>query len=231
MTTWTRPQLDRPPKPRRLADFYDENGLLLSYYASSRKVSKIMALIESKQHEAAAQAIKDYPSTNGYRLPLGVRLALKQSMTHVQLTHQFPWAVVWVSPKSGKRKRIKCGLLTQAVHAHHRLYEQGIEATIISRSRGYDIPPALRGRLKKSRKWCPHCMKPVRMQRVQPDDFFYARVWVETDKGWEQVERRLPLTRCPTCGNTNRDHVFRRSNQNWKRLKIAQGVRRVRRRR
>jgi hypothetical protein len=76
-------------------------------------------------------------------------------------------------------------------------------------------------------------MQPRRFRAVRPLQEFYAmvKVWSDEKKRYKWVDRKLRLLECQYCGCTNRETVFRRSNQPWEIRKFKRGVRRARRRR
>lgn len=206
---------------------YTEGGHLLPQYqvvgVKGDRAKRVLAALETAQRKAAIDVLQSHH--NGYKIPIGVRIALKQGFIYNQLSHLYPWAVYFWHPRTQQKKRIKCGLLTQACDIHYELHQRGIPAYIVSLCRGYDIPPTLRGKLPPRFKWCPWCMAPRKMSRVEPGEFFY--VIVRSSDGRER-ERRIPLTRCPVCSNSNRSPIFRRSNQRWLKVKVSPGIRRIR---
>lgn len=181
----------------------------------------------------AAKLVLTKMSDDDYRIPLGVRVALKQGFTWNQICHEFPWAVIWLS--DGERKQRKCRTLWEAVNFHKKAIAVNSTATIVSRQRAYDIPPQLRNKLPHGWKWCPRCMKPRKYKRMYQSSgdavTFYAnvKVWNKTKEKWDFAERKLHMMECPICLTNNRDPVFRRSNQPFHKRKIKKGVTRVRR--
>lgn len=205
----------RRPRVKKVADVF-ENGRL----RGDLQLTDMEDKLEERQRRAAKVAVM-----NG-DVPLGVRVALKQGFTWNQIVKEKPWAVMWL--KGGKRYVKHCGTLGAAVVTWRKVHAVVPNATIVSRARGYDIPSQLRGKLPKGWRWCPYCMKPRKYRRVG-DETFYAtiKVW-DPEKGrYIPKEHKLALMRCPMCRCTNRDPVFRRSNQPWERRKFKRGVRRA----
>jgi hypothetical protein len=167
---------------------------------------------------------------NGALSP-GLRQALKQALIWNQIVHKYPWAVMWL--KGGKRYRKKFQTLGGAIAFQQRAVRVAPSATVVSLSKSYDIPAALRGRLPKRWRWCPRCMKPRRFKRKDPLETFYVnrKEWSEDHKRYIPHEREIAVIECPLCGCTNRDTVFRRSNQPWEIRRIKPGKMRIRKRR
>lgn len=181
-----------------------------------------------RRHERQARILMT-TSWEGYEISLGVQQALQLPLMHAQRVNKYPWAVVWFSTKRGKYVRRLHESLASAIMFHRSAARVDPHATIISRQRGYDIPPSLRGKLPTPWKWCPHCMKPRKYRRLG-DRTFYAQVkrWNHTKQRYEWLDRRLALMICTICRCTNRDPVFRRSNQPWELRRFKRGAMRAR---
>lgn len=173
-----------------------------------------------------------------WKVPYGVRQALKQRLVYNQLAVKYPFYVTWISPKTGKRhkKYVSCivsgiQLITTRIQYHDP------DASIVSRTVGYPVPVKLRGKLPrrmngKMMYWCPLCMNARSFRRARPFAEFYAikKVWSEDKGRYVWKERKLALLECMVCGCTNRDSKFRASNQPYELRKIKAGVRRIKRR-
>lgn len=214
---------DSVPLPGTVGEMFD-GPLLKEEFNAHRPAARVL---ERYQRRSAERALA--MSNGEYKIPLGVRVALRSEFFPVQIVHRYPWAVVWFA--DGKRYRKLQTTLASAVVLHKQLVmDCGVKnATIISRSRGYDIPRELRGRLPSPWKWCPRCMKPKKYQRDPEGATTHVRrkEWNSEKKRYEFRERKVWLIRCPTCGCTNRDSVFRRSNQPWELRRFKQGVTRA----
>lgn len=227
----------------KVADLYGggTTGRLMN---PSVDTPKVRQFLQSRHLRGVNGYIGDdgYYDHGGHRwkVPLGVRLALVSPLIHVQIVNKYPWAVSWRSPKSGKRLKKQFNTLISAVHfAATKAQYVDPRACVISRQRGYDLPPMLRRKqpLPKPWVWCPRCMQPRRYRRVynthgEPTTFYGPKKFWNSEKGvYESKTVELALTRCRFCGCNNRDHVFRRSNQPWEKRKFKRGVTRARRRR
>lgn len=226
----------------KVGDLYGAGttGRMLQPQLDTPKVRKFL----QQRH---AGSMNGYLTDNGvyvrgdhsWKVPLGVRLALSTPLIHVQIVNKYPWAVTWHSPKSGKRLQKRFNNLHTAIHfVATRAQYVDPHASIFSRQRGYDLPARLRRAepLPKPWVWCPRCMQPRKYRRSVNAHgeytTFQGNKKFKTDKGvyeWKVVE--LALLRCRYCGCTNRDIVFRRSNQPWEVRKFKKGVTRARRRR
>ena len=217
------------PEPKTVEDLFNSHNNLLR---GSYHTEKYLGILRHRQKrsESLIQELllveKGVLST--YKVPLGVKVALRTPLIHCQVVNRYPWAVVWVT-KSGKRKHKLQPTLVSAVLFHARAQKINATATIISRQRHYDIPSVLRGRIPKGWSWCPRCMKPRKYKRVTPQQDFTVikKSWSEEKQRWVFKERRVYLLECRTCGCTNRDPAYRRSNQPWEVRKIKRGKTRV----
>lgn len=167
------------------------------------------------------------------RLPVGVQQALKLPLIWTQIVNRYPWKVMWIRvDNEGRRKRGQklCTTLGGAIDIQRRAAKIVPNATIVSRVRGYDVPAPLRGSLPPRWYWCPRCMKPRRYVRDENNEQFEAmkKVWSTDNNRYKWVARKVWLLRCPMCACTNRDPVWRRSNQPWQTRRIKPGVTRIR---
>jgi hypothetical protein len=180
-----------------------------------------------KRHEKQAAYLFD-PT-----LPVGIQQALRLPLVHCQVASRYPWAVHFRRGAPTRWVRSLHHTLGGAMSFHRRALRLDPAATIVSRGRGYDIPPELRGRIPSPWKWCPHCMKPRKYRRVTPPRTFTAEVkhWSEEKQRWVWSVRSLALMKCPVCRNSNRSPIFRRSNQPWHTTRLGKHTQRVRRRR
>ena len=233
LTWWEYERRHKGPvlPPSSVSDLWDTQGHLRPEYHTD----KVLRQLERRQVRAAELAAKF--QDDSYKIPLGVRIALRQGFVYNQICKPRPWATYFIL--HGKRRRRLHAHLSDAVMFHKLLtVKKGIRnATIVSLARGYDIPPSLRGKLPPGWRWCPHCMKPRRYKRAydnrgNPRTFYgMVKMWDEKKSQWKYSDRKLAVLYCPMCHNTNRSHVFRRSNQPWHTRKIKQGVRRIRKQR
>lgn len=209
-------------------------NLMQGRYSTNVKVLRYI----KKRHKRYGRLIDE----NGFfryeghkwKVPFGVRLCLRRTLVNNQITVRYPWAVVWRSPKTGKRLKKYFSTPYQAiVFITTKAQYVDSRTALIARSVGYDIPPQLRGRIPKPWKWCPNCMGARRFKAVDPQEVFFAqvKVWNEKKFIYEYRDRKLRLMRCEICGCTNRDRKFRRSNQPWETRKFKPGVRRAKKRR
>jgi hypothetical protein len=173
-----------------------------------------------------------------WKVPYGVRLCLEMPLMHGQIVNRFPWAVTWVSPKTGNRLWKKFNTAISAIHFIATMAQYvDPKATLISRL-GYDIPADLRGRIPKPYYWCPRCMTARKFRRTYSEATFYGlkkvKVYGEGRRAgewwYEFKERQLSVIECPVCEGTNRDGKFRRSNQPWEVRRFKRGVTRAKRR-
>lgn len=207
-------------------EMYDGDGRLLSQY---------------HQHKPAERAIQRYHRKTGEAvlsddLPVGIRQAIKLPLVWTQIVNRNPWKIMWIRTDSqGRRRRGQklCPNLGAAIREWERIKVIVPNATIVSRARAYDIPPKLRGKLPPRWYWCPHCMKPRRFVK-DPDPknrhHVLKKVWSEEKKRYIWVERLVWRIECPMCGCSNRNPIFRRSNQPWEVRRFKKGVRRARKR-
>ena len=216
---------DQVPLPATVGEMFDGPRIREEYNAHRPAVKAL-----TRYQQRAAQAAMGM-GRDGYKVPYGVRIALQSELFHVQIIHRHPWAVVWFA--AGKRYYSRQVTLAAAVQLHRKLVvDHGVppaKATIISRSRGYDIPPKLRGKLPAPWKWCPRCMKP-RKFRIHPSGQeieVQRKEWSNEKRRYVFKQRKVRLIHCPVCGTTNRDNVYRRSNQPWEIRKFKRGVRRA----
>ena len=227
----------------RVSDLYGggSNGRLLATdICSDPKLFGRVKRALQKRHDKGMGRIGDdgfyRRGEHEWKVPLGVRLCLgtQQPLVWAQIVQQYPWAVVWRSPKSGKKLRKYFSTPISAIDfiATAAQYVDK-HACVISRSVGYDIPRQLRGKIPSPWRWCPRCMTARRFKRRYPERIFYAtrKEWNEEKERFQWVERKLATLDCPHCGCTNQDIHMRRSNQPWEVRRIKQGVRRVKRRR
>jgi predicted ATPase len=216
---------DRVPLPKTVGEMFD-GSVLKAEYNDHRPARRALTRYQERGALAALKMGQD-----GYKVPYGVKVALASELYHTQIVHRHPWAVVWFS--NGKRYAAKKTTLVGAVQLHRQLIlEYGVlpaNATIISRSRGYDIPAKLRGKLPKPWKWCPRCMKPRKFQLHPSGQTTHVRrkEWSEDYQRYEFKERLVNLLWCPVCKTTHRDPVFRRSNQPWEIRKFRRGARKA----
>lgn len=184
-----------------------------------------------------------YTSKDGkhvWQVPPTVLWCLQEPLTTNQMNNRLAWYVTWVSQRTGQRLRkyfmspwsAMEFIATKAVRVDPH-------TALVSRTRPYYIMPKHRGKLphkdahNRTWYWCPLCMQPRRFRSVSPEQFFYAQVktWSDEKQRFIWKERKLRLLECQYCSCTNRESVFRRSNQPWEVRKFKKGARRARRRR
>jgi len=214
---------DSVPLPARVGDLYDGNGRLRTEFMEHGPAERAI----QKLHRRAGEAVPNQDA-----LPVGIQQALHLPLIWVQIVSRYPWKVMWVRHDSTGRVRrgeLKCTTLGGAIYEWRRIRKLAPNATIVSRARGYHIPPELRGELPPRWYWCPHCMKPRRYQR-DPDNRTFTtnkKVWSDTKGRFVWVERKVYILVCPMCHNNSRDPIFRMSNQPWETRRFKQGVRRA----
>lgn len=176
-----------------------------------------------------------------WKVPYGVRDALKSKLVHSQLNNRYPFFVTWVSPKTGKRLRKNFETLGHAIVfiAEQAQYVDP-QACVVAKI-GFYIPTKLMGKFPRRMKdaqgrerhhyWCPRCMAPRVFRRSVETFFAERKEWSEEKQRFVMKDRQLALTHCTTCGISNRDHKFRKSNQPMEKRTFKQGVRRARKRR
>lgn len=215
---------DKVPLPKKVSELFD-NGVLKPDYIEHRPAIRALDRYHTRHAERAAESVEDVGIAQAARLPFVAN----------QLSHRYPWAVMWIKrDEDGGRKRYKklCTNLYQAVWFRQRVQDAGVSnATVISRARSYHIPVELIGRLPKPWVWCPHCMKPRKYHRVGDETIFaQKKVQVVSKRGvvsYEYRERRVALLACPMCGCTNRNMIYRQSNQPFHKRKFKRGVTRT----
>ena len=224
------------PRVRRIEDAYRDGKLLPELLGTDmeRKLIK-------RQRRMAIDA--SLLSTNGYDPPRNVTYMSEQGFVYAQVSHEKPFAVIVLGKErpDGTRKRmvVRRNNLIAAVHAHRALSKKYKRVYIVSLVRGYDLPP--QWRLKKSKLpkkfvWCPYCSD-FRIYRRHPDQVRFSALkkvekWSDKLNGYkfEWVERQVWLTACIVCGNTNRNSIYRRSNQPWELRHLKPSVTRVKQR-
>ena len=201
-----------------------------------------------KHHVTSSKVVDDdgvYHSKSGkfeWKVPSSVLWCLHTPLTTNQMNNQYAWYVTWVSPRTGQRLRkyfMSPWVAMEFIAAKAGRVDP--HAAIVSRSRPYYVIPKHRGRFPIRQQvggrtitwyWCPLCMQPRRFRAVRPLQEFFAvvKVWNEEKGHYVPKDRKLRLLHCEYCGCTNRDSVFRRSNQPWEVRKFKKGARRARRR-
>jgi len=183
-----------------------------------------------------------YTSKDGkyvWTVPSTVLLCLHEPLTTNQMNNRLAWYVTWISPRTGQRlKKYFMSPWSAMEFIATKAARVDPHTALISRTRPYYIVPKHRGKLpykdahNRTWYWCPLCMQPRRFRSVSPESFFYAQVktWSDEKARFIWKERKLRLLHCTYCGCTNRESVFRRSNQPWEVRKFKRGARRARRR-
>jgi hypothetical protein len=185
-----------------------------------------------------------FGNDHSWKVPSTVLACLELPLTTGQMNNRLAWYVTWVSPKTGQR--LKKYFMSPWLGIHFiatKAQYVDPHAALVSRPRAYDIPAKYRGKLPRTQEregkrsikwyWCPTCMQPRRFRSTKPPQEFFGivKVWSDEKNQYVPKEVKLRLLECSHCGCTNRDTVFRRSNQPWEVRKFKRGVRRARRRR
>lgn len=224
----------RPERPASVADLFTEDNKLKMVYERE----DVYAWFQ-RRHAKGNSLIDDdgfYRKNDvEWKVPYGVRDALKQRLYPVQLVYKFPFFVTWVSPKTGNRLRKNFMSIPHAI-AFVAEQAQFVDenATIVSKH-GFYIPRKLMGKFPrimhgKNHYWCPRCMQPQRFTRTGEIFYVQKKTWSREKERYEWPERKLAVIACVVCGITNRDAMFRRSNQPLEIRRIKKGVRRAKRR-
>lgn len=153
---------------------------------------------------------------DNYKAPAIVRIAYRAGdFILCQYANRYPWLVIVVV--NGRKKAKKCSTMYEAAKLHKKYKTKGYTCFIVSRVRGYDMPPSMRRKLPPGKKWCPRCAAPRPFKPVQPQETFYGmrKTWDSSLGRYAWTERRLRLLKCIVCGCTNRDAIFVRNNQPW----------------
>ncbi len=218
-------------RPRKVEDLYGggiKGNLLQSYHASDPRVYQWLQNRHSKGAGIIVSRIRGgvySTADHEWKVPLGVRQALKTPLSHSQLVNKYPWYVTWRSPRTGKRLRKYFNTLHEAIQfTAERAQYVDKQATIVNRQ-GMEIPFSLVSKLPKPWKWCPCCMKARKFYRVYPEQS--VEFMMRNPDSWEEKYRVVPLLHCRICGLTNRNHQYQRSNYWLVARRVKPGVRRV----
>ncbi len=218
-------------RPRTIEDLYgggEGGNLLRGYHATDPRVYQWLMNRHSKGSQIIISRIRGgvyQTDDHEWKVPLGVKVALRTPLTHPQIVNRYPWYVTWKSPKTGRRLRKYMATLYEAIQfTAERAQYVDRQATIVSRH-GMVIPTALVGKLPKPWKWCPCCMKARKFYRVYPEQSFETRL--RDPDTWEEKIRPLPVLRCRICGITNRNDKYLRSNFWLVQRRIKPGARSV----
>jgi hypothetical protein len=224
-------------KLARVSDLYGggETGRLLQdQFTSSPKVNRLL----QKRHDRTLSGIDQdgvyHYNHHRWKVPGGVRRCIVRPLVWGQIVNQYPWAVLWSSPKDGRTKRKLFGTAGGAIHfIATRAQYVDPKASVLSRCVGYDIPLQFVNKIPLPYRWCPHCMTPRRYKRKADRSTFWAtrKEWSSEKQRYVWRERKLAVLVCERCGSSNQDTHMRRSNQPWETRKLKPGAKRVRRRR
>ena len=246
MTRKTKVSSRKLRKKLRVKDLYGEGvsgNLLKGRYGTER----VYAWFQNR-HRRGTHALDHgvYRSADGkytWRVPATVQLCLEEPLSNSQMNNRLAWYVTWESPRTRRRLR-KYFMSPWAAMEFIATKAARVDphAALVSRTRPYYIPTKYRGKMPYKQEhrgklrtwyWCPLCMQPRRFKAVQPATEFYAMVkmWSDEKARYVWKDRKLRLLECTYCGCTNRESVFRRSNQPWEVRKFKRGARRARRRR
>jgi hypothetical protein len=180
---------------------------------------------------------------HGWRIPPTVLACVREPLIQSQMNNRLAWYVTWISPRTGQR--LKKHFMSPWVAMEFiatKASKVDPHAALVSRTHAYDIPAKYRGKVPYKQEsdgkirtwyWCPLCMQPRRFRATRPPQDFHAQVktWSDEKQRYIPKERKLRLLECGYCGCTNRDSVFRRSNQPWEVRRFKRGARRAKRRR
>src|SRR4249919_718427 len=172
-----------------------------------------------RQHTKGVQLVDDdgYYRRNDHewKIPYGLRIALHQPLLPPQYTTQWPFYVLWTSPRTGKKYKKFFGTMPQAIKfvAEKAQYVDP-DASVVGRH-VRDIPPKLRGKFPRTmgghnHYWCGYCMAPRRFRRRYPEEKFSAlkKFWSEEKGRYVEKEVTLAVIECRVCHGTNRDARF-----------------------
>lgn len=240
MTRKTKPSARKLRRKLRVIDLYGE-GVSGNLLQGRFGTPKIYAWFQNR-HRRGLRQLEDGVYHSGkysWRVPVSVQLCLSEPLANSQMNNRLAWYVTWISPRTGQR--LKKHFMSPWVGIDFiatKAVRVDPHAALVSRTRPYHIPAKYRGKMpfKKDGRtwyWCPLCMQPRRFRAVKPRSEFYAvvKVWSEEKGIYVPKDRKLRLLECPYCECTNRETVFRRSNQPWEVRRFKRGARRARRRR
>lgn len=173
-----------------------------------------------------------------WKVPLGLLYYWHRPLRRHQMVVLHPWFVVWRSPRTHKRLKKQFQSLPHAIDfVATRAQYVDTHAAVVAKH-PYDVIPSLRGKLPLRRDghtyyWCPLCVTAREFYRVNPEQTFWAtkKTWSDEKRRYIWRDRKVRVLACRVCGCTNRNAVFRRSNQPWETRKFKQGARRARRKR
>jgi hypothetical protein len=234
-------KLRKHARKLRIVDLYGE-GVSGNLLQGRFGTPKVYAWLQNR-HRRGIKQLDDgvyHSGRHSWRVPTTVQLCLKEPLSNSQMNNRLAWYVTWVSPRTGQRlKKYFMSPWVGIEFMATKAARVDPHAALVSRTRPYHIPAKYRGKLPhkdangKTWYWCPLCMQPRRFKAVKPAAEFYAtvKVWSEEKQIYIPKDRKLRLLECPYCECTNRETVFRRSNQPWELRKFKRGARRARRRR
>jgi hypothetical protein len=232
-------KLRRQARKIRVIDLYGEGvsgNLLQGRYGTT----KIYAWFQNR-HRRGRKLVGDDGVYHGWKIPPTVLECVRQPLMHSQMNNRLAWYVTWISPRTGQRLRKHFMSPWVAIDfIATKASKVDPHAALVSRTHAYDIPAKYRGKMPLKQEhngkmrtwyWCPLCMQPRRFRAVKPLQEFYAtvKVWSDEKQAYIPKDRKLRLLECSYCSCTNRDSVFRRSNQPWELRKFKRGARRARR--
>jgi hypothetical protein len=226
-------------RPTSVADLYGEGetgNLLRGRYHTAAVYGWF-----ARRHEKGVRLVDDdgYYRRNDHewKIPYGLRIALHQPLLPPQYTTQWPFYVLWTSPRTGKRYKKYFGTMPQAIKFVAEKAQYVDENASVVGRHIRDMPPKLRGKFPRQmgghmHYWCGYCMAPRRFRRRLPEETFSAnkKFWSEEKGRYEWKEVKLAVIECKVCRGTNRDERFKRNNQPYEIRRFKQGVRRARRR-
>jgi hypothetical protein len=232
-------KLRRQARKLRVIDLYGEGvsgNLLQGRYGTA----KVYAWLQNR-HRRGTHLIDRRGRYKKWKVPTTVLACINQPLITSQMNNRLAWYVTWISPRTGQRLRKHFMSPWVAIDfIATKASKVDPHAALVSRTHAYDIPPKYRGKVPYKQEykgrmrtwyWCPLCMQPRRFRAVKPPQEFHAqvKVWSDEKQRYIPKEHKLRLLECSYCQCTNRDSVFRRSNQPWEIRKFKRGARRARR--
>jgi hypothetical protein len=223
------------PRPTSVEDLFTGTRLKAIYMTDDvyawfqKRHKKVRPLID----EAGVFHTRD--GEHEWKVPYGLRIAIKEPLKYTQMVNKYPYYVTWVSPKSGKRLLKYFMSIPHAIEFIASKAQYVDEDVCVVSRHGYYIPRKLMGKFprkmgpkKLTHYWCPRCMQPRRFRRVEGETFYaMKKEWSNEKSKYVWKDRELALLRCEVCGITNRDTKFRASNQPLEVRKIKERVRRI----
>lgn len=229
--------------PARIADLYGggyTGELMNSRFRDGRGNPRPkVALLLQRRHATSRESVGPdnvyRVGEHEWKVPIGLLYYWYHPLRQHQMVIHHPWWVVWHSPRSGAKLRKAFTALPQAIHFIATKAQYVDPGASVVAKHPYEVIPALRGKLPTQRNghtyyWCPLCVTARTYHRVSDRSFHVMKkVFSHDQQRYVWTERRVYLLACRTCGCTNANMQFRRSNQPWEKRVFARGVRRAKR--